>query len=144
MSCEHISRCSGDCCKRFYLPLTPDELKYEATREDRYEKIRFNPKEMEQIYGMVIALAPSKDSKVGVDGFSAPPESGWYYTCKNFDTQTGNCLIYETRPDMCRDYPFYGEGYRNRCTYENCTWEEARNPPVKIRLQLKKLTHEAV
>jgi Fe-S-cluster containining protein len=41
---------------------------------------------------------------------------GHYYTCRHL-TEDGDCGIYETRPGMCRDYP-----YRNTvCGYLNCT-----------------------
>jgi hypothetical protein len=77
MNCEHTSRCSGHCCKRFYLPLTPDELKHESTREDRFTRVRFRPEELEKVYGMVIPLKPANEYEFGVDGISPPPQTGW-------------------------------------------------------------------
>jgi Fe-S-cluster containining protein len=28
-----------------------------------------------------------------------------YYTCKNL-SPAGDCVVYESRPTMCRDYPY--------------------------------------
>jgi Fe-S-cluster containining protein len=45
-----------------------------------------------------------------------------FYTCKHFDSTTGNCGIYEHRPLMCRDYP-----YGNTCRYLDCTMRDPSN-----------------
>ena len=37
------------------------------------------------------------------------------YGCRNFDPETRDCRIYETRPPMCRRYP------AKPCKYEHCT-----------------------
>lgn len=39
------------------------------------------------------------------------------YTCKNWDEQTRLCGIYETRPNMCRDYPYEGRTCERNCGY---------------------------
>jgi Fe-S-cluster containining protein len=90
-----------------------------------------NKEEIVFVADMVIPIEAAKDAKEGVDG-GPPPQTGHYYTCRHHDTVTGNCTTYETRPRVCRDYPFYGSGYRNRCRYKTCTWEEAHNPPIAI------------
>jgi Fe-S-cluster containining protein len=130
MSCEHNNRCSGDCCKRFYLPFSPDQLKTMAETGDHPH----NKEEIVFVADMVIPIEAAKDAKEGVDG-GPPPQTGHYYTCRHHDAATGNCTTYETRPRVCRDFPFYGAGYRNRCRYKTCTWEEARNPPVAMDRQ---------
>jgi hypothetical protein len=33
---------------------------------------------------------------------------------------------------MCSDFPFYGN-QNKRCEYQECTWEDGRNPAVPIR-----------
>jgi len=36
--------------------------------------------------------------------------SGFYfYTCDAWDEKTHLCKMYESRPEVCRDFPFYGE-----------------------------------
>ena len=32
-----------------------------------------------------------------------------WFTCKNWNKETRLCMIYETRPQMCRDYPEPGK-----------------------------------
>lgn len=53
-----------------------------------------------------------------------------YYTCRHFDEASGRCSAYESRPAMCRQYP-YGKG----CSYVGCTMRgncgvEARATPA--------------
>lgn len=38
------------------------------------------------------------------------------YTCRHFDSVSGNCTNYENRPEMCRRF-----GVSSRCTYTGCT-----------------------
>lgn len=134
MSCGgHLDRCSGHCCKRFFLPLTPEELKAEATREDLRTRIRFNPDEILKIYDMVIPLKAAVYYEFSVDGETRIPPGapGHYYTCRHHDAETGNCNNYEARPDVCRNFPFYNTN--SPCRYKECTWEEAKRPPVQAR-----------
>jgi Fe-S-cluster containining protein len=53
-------------------------------------------------------------------GYPDPPKWGKDYdlfTCKNWDEQTRLCGIYETRPNMCRDYPYEGRSCERGCGY---------------------------
>jgi Fe-S-cluster containining protein len=54
----------------------------------------------EQIAAMVIPIEPS--------------ENGWWYTCRNLQ-EDGLCAVYETRPAMCREYP-----YGDQCMFPGC------------------------
>lgn len=101
---EEPKRCTGHCCKRFYLPLSPDQIK-QARAEGRYTDI-------ETIADMVIYLEYSNVSVTG----ETRDEFGHYYTCKHFDAATNNCGIYERRPAMCYEYP-----YGKPCLYKECT-----------------------
>ncbi len=47
----------------------------------------------------------------------APPDH--WYRCRNQDVATGDCTIYPTRPQMCRDYPTASVG----CTNAGCTFQ---------------------
>lgn len=111
--------------------MTPEELKHEATREDRAVNVRFQVDELEKVYAMVIPLKPAKDYEFGVNGVSPPPQTGYYYTCKHHNAETGNCDNYENRPRMCSSYPFYGNPGA-RCQYQDCTWEDGRNPTIPV------------
>lgn len=122
-----MSRCSGHCCKRFFLPLSPAELEkaVEAVQRkergepyvwiDRYGQERglFGTKQdIETITDMVIVV----EEKL-VDG-----DRSYFYTCKNLQPN-GDCGIYETRPRMCSDYP-YG---KHPCPYPGCTFVDPRD-----------------
>lgn len=143
MSCEHTQRCTGHCCRRFYLRVTPEEIRADAELARAGKTTRFSAEEIVKIDEMIIPLEDAKDAKEDIDG-GPPPTDGHYYTCKHHDPVTGNCMNYENRPKLCRDYPFYGSGYRNRCRYKDCTWEDARNPLVSAdRLRPARTVAEA-
>lgn len=128
-----MSRCSGHCCKRFTLPHDYETMKraYEhwyAGHGDfigmSHGKLRpsdhptkYNMMDIHLIYPMLIPLGTLKETAEG-----DPTENeNHLYTCKHYDTNTGNCTIYEHRPSMCRDYP-----YKRACNYKSCTWEGHR------------------
>lgn len=86
-----MSRCTGHCCKGFFIPL--DALTApgrEWTEDDR------------KIADLVILLEPR-----GAEG-------QWVCTCRYFDGI--NCLNYEDRPYMCSAYP-----YGKHCNFAGCT-----------------------
>lgn len=131
-----MNRCTGHCCRRFYLPFSPTELQraaeYTKTYYDEngvdgkkhkegWEAGWFDDTgkvqrrffiDVEQIADMAIFI-----EKTTLDAnLEKHHIEGHWYTCKNFDTETSNCKIYETRPDMCRMYPSSGV-----CDYKACT-----------------------
>lgn len=60
-----------------------------------------------------------------------------YYTCSLLGPD-GNCTAYETRPDMCRAFPYAP------CPYPGCTNEPHTRPDVKLsRLLVKRPVHAA-
>lgn len=135
MSCEHTQRCSGHCCKRFYLPLSPEQLQHEydvSTGATPDAVTRWNVQDLQKVHDMVIFLdSDTAKQDLIVDGVrkrEADEPPAHYYTCKHHDAATGNCMNYEDRPNMCRDYPSYGSN--DRCQYKDCTWEDGRNPIV--------------
>ncbi len=103
------SRCTGHCCRSFVLRYGADDRKIHS---DWIEEWLEEPNGMDddtvQVLSMVIPLEECED------------EEGELYntfTCKNFDFERGQCLIYDTRPGMCRRYPAEAE-----CDYEGCTF----------------------
>ena len=140
-------RCTGHCCREFYLPNSPDELRFSYAqwlkrgyREEEpmrmghgffsHGLVKSGPGviwDIHLIYPMVRYL-----------GKRFPPEGllvehqgeGHWYTCIHFtpspDGHGGDCGIYDFRPAMCRDYPYGGT-----CKYKGCTWDkvsEKKNP----------------
>lgn len=116
-----MSRCTGHCCRRFTLPLSPKELadNLEAFKDgevrDRNEHNIVQ--DIETIAEMVVPLGMSADTP---SGFKLDKPVHWY-GCKH-QAANGDCLIYERRPALCRDYP-----YGQPCTYAGCTWNEAKH-----------------
>lgn len=99
-------RCTGHCCKRFALKHSLSELRaeYEAWQKDpSLSKI----KDIEKIATMVIPVASSADGREHV------------YTCKHLSPE-GDCTVYETRPQMCRDFPD-----EKGCHFWKCTSEQS-------------------
>lgn len=100
-----MSRCTGHCCKNFWLPLSPMEVAFQGKLAD-HGKSRWNLEDMKKIRDMVVYLRPDK-------------EKGHRYTCKHFDASTGNCTNYTNRPTMCANFP-----YGKPCPYKKCTMTE--------------------
>lgn len=101
-----MSRCTGHCCKSFWLPISPIEFSFLEKKVKLGKPIKWNLEEFKKVSQMVV--------------FQRPHEKGGYrYTCKYFNKESGNCANYENRPNMCRDYP-----YGNKCKYRGCTLED--------------------
>lgn len=130
-------RCTGDCCREFYLPLSPAELReaYELARDSQggqRQLLHREPGEIgwrvgllediELLFPMVVHLG-EKTHPPGTNPTDAellsPPGRGHYYRCKHLDG--GDCTIYEHRPGMCRRYPYSGA-----CNYVGCRWGKVR------------------
>jgi Fe-S-cluster containining protein len=83
--------CPGKCCRYFALPID--------TPESRRE------------YGFIRWFLLHERATVFVD------EKTWYLLvyskCNHLDETTNRCGIYETRPQICRDYS------SNKCEYED-------------------------
>jgi Fe-S-cluster containining protein len=97
------NRCTGHCCREFYLPLTPAEIESYARGE-----------------------YPTEDEKSD-RGFMArnaiwlkTVNGSAYFTCRQYDTETGNCNAYDRRPRTCSGYPGYGGSHK--CSNKGCTW----------------------
>jgi Fe-S-cluster containining protein len=113
-------RCTGDCCRVFYLPFSPEELQenLRASRagESQDANGHFIGQDIETVANMVIHLGAFDRNPVTlakIDGLAN------YYTCKHLQPN-GDCGIYENRPRVCSGYP-----YGNHCNYPGCTWKDA-------------------
>lgn len=105
------SRCVGHCCKAFFLPYSKEEM------ERKTKEGCFSPSDS-QVAGMIIPLGNFTQLSPELQAMFPPgehDESSNFYTCKNHDIVTGNCRVYETRPAMCKDYP-----YGHSCKYIGC------------------------
>lgn len=106
-------RCTGQCCRSFYLPFNHEEHRELLTdRDPSWAKdtlyshgLRITAMDGAMILSMVIPL---------------PGDGPQQYTCKFFDGK--NCGAYEVRPDMCKSYP-----YGKPCEHgDKCEWDDAR------------------
>ena len=94
-------RCVGHCCRRFAMEHSLDDLQADLARWQR-DPATSVIKDVEKIAPMVIPIAQSRGGQEFV------------YTCRNLGA-SGDCGIYETRPQMCRDFPT-AEG----CHFRGC------------------------
>ncbi len=114
-------RCTGHCCRVFTLPYDPAGLAEVCNEPGRVVDGPY-------IADMVIhlgsgtaddlGLAPDVRPAWAADNRDKDLLSHWY-TCRHFDGN--NCTAYETRPSMCKRYP-----YGRACEYGACAWPAAR------------------
>lgn len=130
-------RCTGDCCREFWLPFSPDELRKayevwkssaggrqlmhrESEQDGSHMKIF---EDIELIFPMVAYLGrkkPPKGTNPTVNELVNGEQAyGHYYRCKHL--AGADCTIYDHRPGMCRRYP-----YGKKCNYLGCAWREVR------------------
>lgn len=101
-------RCTGHCCREFTLPFSDQEIEdYAAGRN----------------------LPPDESSDSGFMARNAvfvgkSRYGGKYFTCKQYDAETGDCRAYESRPRVCKQYPNYKSGWV--CGNKGCGWTENR------------------
>src|SRR3954467_12700015 len=108
-----MDRCTGHCCERFYLPFNPVQLQDKALKNP-------DDKQLQQVAGMVTHLETETVYHPTLPKLKTG-EKNWY-TCKNYIKETHSCGIYETRPNMCKEYP-----YGSPCQYKTCTWDAGRD-----------------
>ncbi len=101
-------RCTGHCCREFVLHSGDDKIS-DTDRKRWLAEGGLIP-EVQQIMEMVIPVYEHVDENG--EGFYTT------FTCRNFDFENGQCLIYEDRPKMCRRF-----GTEEvTCNYEGCTY----------------------
>lgn len=143
-------RCTGHCCETFFLRFSSDKIekikKVELNGFDHIEEIYdhetneysykgsksgFIATELLQVANMVIpkdmtleeidALYTFNEIVSNQDLLNTVKKlEGRFYTCKNFNKETKDCNIYESRPKMCSSFPneCLPEG---KCNYRKCT-----------------------
>jgi Fe-S-cluster containining protein len=111
-----MSGCDGACCVAFVLSSQGDEM---------MDGIRpaHTVLDGEKVLDMLTEITPRqaryRRGKFGV-GFPAGGDKQRWYRCRHWNERTRLCGIYEERPQMCRDYPGYGEG--GKCSFGcDCT-----------------------
>jgi hypothetical protein len=122
------TRCTGGCCREFYLPATRCEL---AVRALWYLWMgdAFTGLEIARIATMtrIVRMPEVGDLSPGGKPVEVPEP---IYSCVHFDGR--NCTAYDQRPRMCSGFP-----YGRPCEYEGCTWETGRlglHPSIELVL----------
>jgi Fe-S-cluster containining protein len=107
------NQCTGQCCQRIVV--------LGLTYQDIREKAFANPewKEIQQLRKMLHTIERVDDERYHGDIFA----------CKNWDPETRLCKIYETRPNMCRIFP-----YDMKCRYCGMTRPDAKYPDSELDL----------
>ncbi len=101
-------RCTGHCCKSFYLshgPETKDAWAWHFV-------------DGAQITDMVIYLGrfSKPPHEIARPELTEPPKGmRHFYTCRHLKP-SGDCAIYASRPSMCRGFP-----YGHPCNYGGCS-----------------------
>jgi Fe-S-cluster containining protein len=141
------NRCTGQCCKAFSLPYSPEELKqqYEAWKLgsratdglrmrgvassfDRHDSLSIitggSDPEIYLIYPMLEYLGQMKENPLPlINPMPKNLSSDWpgmhMYSCKHFDDEEKVCTIYDNRPSMCRRYGTE----KQPCEFKKCTWQ---------------------
>jgi Fe-S-cluster containining protein len=98
-----VSRCTGHCCRRFYIKW--DWLDYMTHPESV----------LGEDERLILSMIVLQDWYVDEDGVLG----GASFGCRNLGAD-GNCAIYEKRPLMCRNYP-----YGNECKFAGCTLSDS-------------------
>lgn len=122
-------RCMGHCCKVFPLGADPDKRPEGFGPDELAEIFRAQtegrePKgndgrtinDLEIIYPMIRYLGEKVDPPIHV------------YDCAHLQ-EGGDCGIYETRPEMCRDYP-----HGRLCSQPDCAWDDVRDPDTRLKV----------
>lgn len=98
------ARCTGHCCREFPVSTPLVELSRIAADASRDATTR---DEAGRIAAMLVPLGQRR---------KAGGEIQDVYTCRHHDASSGDCLAYDDRPRMCRDYP-----YGRSCEHASCT-----------------------
>lgn len=127
-------RCTGACCVRFPLPLSPGKLKKEADYAKENDGMG-HFQDIIQVQDMVIPLGKSENAykEMGAPPSGTYQDEWWDYTCKHFDKENRICRIYETRPRMCQNH---GSAYP--CGNVDCEWKDAKQEPELEKLEKAK------
>lgn len=104
----------GDCCDPVPLPFT----KAEARRRN------LHPSERRWVLTRLRRI--SRAEALRRRPSLSPATGRFYYECRDFDPVARRCMAYETRPPVCRNYPWYGNDpepakldYLERCAFNS-------------------------
>lgn len=97
----------GACCDPIVLPYGPFDIA--TSNREELVWMRNNTTHMPAREGKpryLAHLAHPDQVLIAEDGESV---NMFFYRCHHYDEERRVCTAYDTRPDMCRDYPWHGE-----------------------------------
>jgi Fe-S-cluster containining protein len=116
-----MSECAGYCCAVFTFTSTPAQIR-ERIAEKKCS--RDDPMLADMLIPLSFEDAQARAAEFHLPSSPAIAEvARWtedtpLYTCKHWDETTRLCTIYESRPMMCRDFP-YGRECGHGCGFCN-------------------------
>lgn len=130
---NEADRCTGNCCNEFVMTIG-DSVEAIRTR------LLTNVYDGHFIADMLIPIRPLVAGSKLPNGDVLKAEDvgtrciGWVFTCKHFDREKRACTVYESRPNMCREYP-----YGKPCEHgDQCSWSQGRAglyPPAHWKIK---------
>jgi Fe-S-cluster containining protein len=94
-----MSGCTGACCVAFTI----------SAPLERWQLIHADqPDIRDMLEPLTQEEAAARRTQFGIP--TPPDESETYYRCNHWNETTGQCGIYDHRPDMCSSYPGYETG----------------------------------
>lgn len=94
-------RCTGHCCRDITINVTPGQLAERVHRADEHG-------DQARLISSVLVYDRTFEWQDGT--------LGYLYQCREL-LPSGDCAIYDRRPQMCRDYASDGQ----RCNRDGCT-----------------------
>lgn len=98
----------GACCRVIYVERSPEEIRAMAS----LTRVLGIPSDMQFAAKHWRPLSREEAMKRNPYYTRQLPEHGYLYTCDQLGDD-GKCRAYETRPLVCRGYPWYGEAARS-------------------------------
>lgn len=107
----------GQCCSPVVLPYSRHEaqmllpaVRHEMFTEREWRWIMEDLEPIPRRDGLARApyLTDGK-TRLMVDGYGEVVLFSNFYRCRQYDEETGRCLTYDDRPEVCAEFPWYGD-----------------------------------
>lgn len=104
----------GACCSPVQLPYSQNDLRFAAPWQVDPEMRRWVLEDLTPIPKRDgLARSPhltQGGTTFAIIGGQPSAVTAFFYECRHYDPDNRACLNYENRPEVCSEYPWYGEG----------------------------------
>lgn len=115
--------CGGKCCKAFTLTKSNIISLWQAG--DGHSK------EFDTVRNMLVAIENDNYEELMRDSKGYSKGGELWFACKHL--KNDKCSIYEDRPQMCREFPYYPHDTRiKQCPYKDCSCEKPTQPNSQL------------